>query len=49
MDTNEISSSGFVTKDDVIDSNVIISDIKEIDTKGYSSLYTGIYLGKSIS
>ena len=46
MDTNEISSSGFVTKDDVIDSNVIISDIKEIETKGYSSLYTAIYLGK---
>ena len=46
MDTNEISSSGFVTKDDVIDSNVIISDIKEIETKGYSSLYTGTYLGK---
>ena len=46
MDTNEISSSGFVTKDDIIDSNVIISDIKEIETKGYSSLYTGTYLGK---
>ena len=46
MDTNEISSSGFVTKEDIIDSNVIISDIKEIDTKGYSSLYTAIYLGK---
>ena len=46
MDTNEISSSGFVTKDDAIDSNVIISDIKEIETKGYSSLYTGSYLGK---
>ena len=46
MDINEISSSGFVTKDDVIDSNVIISDIKEIETKGYSSLYTAIYLGK---
>ena len=46
MDTNEISSSGFVTKDDIIDSNVIISDIKEIETKGYSSLYTAIYLGK---
>ena len=46
METNEISSSGFVTKDDVIDSNVIISDIKEIETKGYSSLYTAIYLGK---
>lgn len=46
METNEISSSGFVTKDDIIDSNVIISDIKEIETKGYSSLYTGTYLGK---
>ena len=46
MNTNEISSSGFVTKDDIIDSNVIISDIKEIETKGYSSLYTAIYLGK---
>ena len=46
MNTNEISSSGFATKDDIIDSNVIISDIKEIETKGYSSLYTAIYLGK---
>ena len=46
METNEISSSGFVTKDDIIDSNVIISDIKEIEAKGYSSLYTGTYLGK---
>ena len=48
MDTNEISSSGFVTKDDNIDSNIVISNIKEIETKGYSSLFTATYLGKTL-
>lgn len=48
MDINEISSSGFVTKDDNINSNIIINDIKEIETKGYSSLYTATYLGKTL-
>ena len=48
MDTTEISSSGFVTKEDIIDSNVIITNIKEIETKGYSSLFTATYLGKTL-
>ena len=48
MDTNEISSSGFVTKEDNIDSNIIITNIKEIETKGYSSLFTATYLGKTL-
>lgn len=48
MDTNEISSSGFVTKEDNTGSDAIISDIKEIESNGYCSLYSATCLGKKI-
>ena len=48
MDVNEISSSGFVTKEDNIDTSISVSNIEEIETKGYSRIFTAIYLGKKI-
>ena len=48
MDTNDISSSGFVFQKNHPRTKSSFYDIKEIDTKGYSSLYTATYLGKKI-
>ena len=46
MNSNDISSSGFVFQDCHSETKSSFYDIKEIETKGYSSLYTAIYLGK---
>ena len=48
MDTNDISSSGFVFQDCHSETMSSFYDIKEIETKGYSSLHTATYLGKKV-
>ena len=48
MDTNDISSSGFVFQDCHSETKSSFYDIKEIETKGYSSLHTATYLGKKV-
>ena len=45
---NEISNSGFVTKEDINESVSSFLDFKEIETKGYCSLYIASYLGNEI-
>ena len=48
MDTNDISSSGFVFQDCHSETKSSFYNIKEIETKGYSSLHTATYLGKKV-
>ena len=48
MDTNDISSSGFVFQDCHSETKSSFLNIKEIETKGYSSLHTATYLGKKV-
>lgn len=48
MNSNDISSSGFVFQDCHSETKSSFYDIKEIDTKGYSSLHTATYLGKKV-
>lgn len=48
MDTNDISSSGFVLQGNHSETQSSFYDIKEIETKGYSSLHTATYLGKKV-
>ena len=48
MNSNDISSSGFVFQDCHSETKSSFFDIKEIETKGYSSLHTAIYLGKKV-
>ena len=48
MDSNDISSSGFVFQDCHSETKSSFFDIKEIETKGYSSLHTATYLGKKV-
>ena len=48
MDTNEISSSGFVFQDCNSETRSSFYDIKEIETNGYSNIHTATYLGKKV-
>lgn len=48
MNSNDISSSGFVFQDCHSETKSSLYDIKEIETKGYSSLHTATYLGKKV-
>ncbi len=48
MNSNDISSSGFVFQESHSDDKSSFYDINEIDTKGYSSLYTATYHGKKV-
>ena len=48
MNNNDISSSGFVFQDCHSETKSSFYDIKEIETKGYSSLHTATYLGKKV-
>ena len=48
MDINEISSSGFVTKDNDNITSISVSNIEEIETKGYSCIFTATHLGKKL-
>ena len=48
MNSNDISSSGFVFQDCHSETKSSFFDIKEIETKGYSSLHTATYLGKKV-
>ena len=48
MNSNDISSSGFVFQDCHSETKSSFYDIKEIETKGYSSLHTATYLGKKV-
>ncbi len=48
MDTNDISSSGFVLQGNHSETKSSFLNIKEIETKGYSSLHTATYLGKKV-
>lgn len=46
MNNDDISSSGFVTKEEKETLENFFYDIKEIETKGYSNLYIATCLGK---
>ena len=46
MDNNDISSSGFVLQENNLEANSYYHSMKEIETKGYSSLYIATHLGK---
>ncbi len=46
MDNNDISSSGFVIQENNSEMISSFHSIKEIETKGYSSLYIATHLGK---
>lgn len=48
MNSNDISSSGFVFQECHSETKSSFFDIKEIETKGYSSLHTATYLGKKV-
>ena len=48
MNSNDISSSGFVFQDCHSETKSSFYDIKNIETKGYSSLHTATYLGKKV-
>jgi serine/threonine protein kinase len=48
MNSNDISSSGFVFQECHSETKSSFYDIKEIETKGYSSLHTATYLGKKV-
>ena len=48
MNSNDISSSGFVFQDCHSETKSSFFNIKEIETKGYSSLHTATYLGKKV-
>ena len=48
MDTNDISSSGFVFQDCNSETRSSFYDIKEIETNGYSNIHTATYLGKKV-
>ncbi|MBR0323040.1 MAG: serine/threonine protein kinase [Bacteroidales bacterium] len=48
MNSNDISSSGFVLQGNHSETKSSFYDIKEIETKGYSSLHTATYLGKKV-
>ena len=48
MDNNDISSSGFVIQESHSEARSSFYDIKEIETKGYSCLYTATKFGKKV-
>lgn len=48
MDNNDISSSGFVLQENNSEMISSFHSIKEIETKGYSSLYTATKFGKKV-
>ncbi len=48
MDNNDISSSGFVIQENNSEMISSFHSIKEIDTKGYSCLYTATKFGKKV-
>lgn len=48
MDNNDISSSGFVLQENNPETNSSYHSIKEIETKGYSCLYTATKFGKKV-
>ena len=48
MDNNDISSSGFVIQENNSEMISSFHSIKEIETKGYSSLYTATKFGKKV-
>ena len=48
MDNNDISSSGFVIQENNSETNSSYHSIKEIETKGYSCLYTATKFGKKV-
>ena len=48
MDNNDISSSGFVIQENNPETNSSYHSIKEIETKGYSCLYTATKFGKKV-
>ena len=48
MNSNDISSSGFVFQECHSETKPSFYNIKEIETKGYSSLHTATYLGKKV-
>ena len=48
MNSNDISSSGFVFQDCHSETQSSFYDIKEIETKGYSSLHTATFFGKKV-
>ena len=48
MDNNNISSSGFVLQENNSEMISSFHSIKEIETKGYSCLYTATKLGKKV-
>lgn len=48
MNSNDISSSGFVLQGNHSETKSSFLNIKEIETKGYSSLHTATYLGKKV-
>ena len=48
MDNNDISSSGFVLQENNSEMISSFHSIKEIETKGYSSLYTATQFGKKV-
>ena len=48
MDNNDISSSGFVIQENNSEMTPSFHSIKEIETKGYSCLYTATKFGKKV-
>ena len=48
MDNNDISSSGFVIQENNSEMTSSFHSIKEIETKGYSCLYTATKFGKKV-
>lgn len=48
MDNNNISSSGFVLQENISEMISSFHSIKEIETKGYSRLYTATKFGKKV-
>ncbi len=48
MDNNDISSSGFVLQENNPETNSYYHGIKEIETKGYSSLYIATHSGRKV-
>ena len=48
MNSNDISSSGFVFQECHSETKSSFYDIKEIETKGYSNIHTATYLGKKV-
>ncbi|MBQ2907652.1 MAG: hypothetical protein IJE47_07800, partial [Bacteroidales bacterium] len=48
MDNNDISSSGFVIQENNSEMTSSFHSIEEIETKGYSCLYTATKFGKKV-